>query len=57
MFSGDAGYETATPATAGARHRAVLEDSAGIYTHDNEVDAAYPPLVRHTGRVEDSGRR
>ena len=50
MFSGDAGYGTATPATAGARHRAVLEGQRWQYTHDSEVDAAFPPLVRHYRR-------
>lgn len=45
MFRGDAGYDNAAPATAGARHRAVLEGQSWVYTYE-AVDPAYPPLVR-----------
>ncbi len=45
MFRGDAGYDDAAPATAGARHRAVLEGQRWVYTY-RDVDALYPPLVR-----------
>jgi hypothetical protein len=45
MFRGDAGYDNSDPAAAGARHRAVLQDNAWVYTHEG-VDAAYPALVR-----------
>lgn len=45
MFRGDAGYDSGLPATAGARHRAVLADNRWVYTCQ-DVDAACPPLVR-----------
>lgn len=45
MFRGDAGYDSSNPAITGARHRAVLQDNAWVYTHEG-VDPAYPSLVR-----------
>ena len=45
LFPGDAGYDSADAAMAGARHRAELRDGSWIYTY-SEVDPAYPSLVR-----------
>jgi 8-oxo-dGTP pyrophosphatase MutT (NUDIX family) len=45
MFRGDAGYDNTVPATAGARHRAVLDDKRWVYTYQ-DVDAAFAPLIR-----------
>jgi 8-oxo-dGTP pyrophosphatase MutT (NUDIX family) len=45
MFRGDAGYDNGLPATAGARHRAVLVDKRWVYTCQG-VDPACPTLVR-----------
>jgi 8-oxo-dGTP pyrophosphatase MutT (NUDIX family) len=40
LFKGDAGYASSDPAVAGARHRAVMVDSAWQYQHDSGAEVA-----------------
>jgi 8-oxo-dGTP pyrophosphatase MutT (NUDIX family) len=45
MFCGDAGYANGAPATAGARHRAVLHGNRWEYIY-RDVNPANPALIR-----------
>lgn len=45
MFRGDAGYDSAEASAPGARHRAVLEGNAWVYSYQG-VEPAFPTLIR-----------
>lgn len=44
LYRGDAGYDAADPAIAGARHRACLKEGIWSYAYEG-VDPEYPPLM------------
>ena len=46
LFQGDDGYETGDGSVAGARHRAIMQETGWEYVY-RDVDDTYPPFVRN----------